>query len=63
MTWPYCCLCSRKFGVRFREGNGQFAEKQENELVESRKNEEDVIHDNRILGFREGVVLLLLMSL
>lgn len=27
-------------------------------LVESRKNEEDVIHDNRILGFREGVAVL-----
>lgn len=27
-------------------------------LVESRKYEEDVIHDNRILGFREGVAVL-----
>ena len=27
-------------------------------LVESRKNDEDVIHDNRILGFREGVAVL-----
>ena len=27
-------------------------------LVESKKNDDDIIHDNRILGFREGVAVL-----